>query len=219
MLCGAVSARWFGRASARVADLHVSADCRNLTLAGAGGRSVLVYVGTAISGCQVRAGALPAAGRRWSVCAYITIKTQTAVFQVTGMLSRNHILAAAQVDWLGDRDGVHVRVTLSPGTPANPTNTLAAPPAPWWAVSLPRAGAAAARVACSGPLSSCPLADVGPCNLALPDLDSPAAASLALRPAPPGSVAIASAGGCGAGAQAPEQMSGAQLLYGLKVRV
>ena len=128
-------------------------------------------------------------------------------------------MAAAQVEWLGDRDWVHVRVTLGVGAPAKPANNLTAPPAPGWAVSLPRAGAAAARVACSGPLSSCPLAGVGPCNLAAPDLDSPAAAALALRPAAAGSLAIASAGGCGAGAQAPEQMSGTQLLYGLKVRV
>ena len=131
-------------------------------------------------------------------------------------------LAVLQVDWLGDKDWVHVRVTVAAGAPAaapaNPAGATAAPPAPWWAVSLPRAGAAAARVACSGPLSSCPLADVGPCSLALPVLDSPDAAALALRPTAAGSVAIESARGCGAGAPAPEQMSGAQLMYGLKVR-
>ena len=88
----AVSARWFGRATARAADLHISADCRNLTLAGAGGRSVLVYAGAAGSGCQVRPSALPAAGRTWSACVFLT-RTGIGVFQVIGMLSKKHKVA------------------------------------------------------------------------------------------------------------------------------
>ena len=143
-----------------------------------------------------------------------------------------------QVEWLQNQAGVHVRVTLlasptgsalaRPGAAAADP-TLGGQPA-WWAVSFPDPTLAAgvARVACAGALSACPLAATSPCTLALPDPTlvstmglpnhgSAAAAGAANLTMGLGSVAIQSAGGCGAGAPAPEQMGGAQLLYGLKV--
>ena len=145
------------------------------------------------------------------------------------------------MEWLQNQAGVHVRVTLladptgsalaHPGAAAagHTDPTLGGQPA-WWAVSFPdpTLPAGVARVACAGALSACPLAATSPCNLALPDptlisaigfpnRGSAAAAGAANLTAGLGSVAIQSASGCGAGAPAPEEMAGAQLLYGLKV--
>ncbi|BDA45297.1 probable agglutinin receptor at C-terminar half [Coccomyxa sp. Obi] len=116
---------------------------------------------------------------------------------------RGSVAQGCEVQWLDDGKNLHLQVNI--------TGSQSGVVPAFWAVSFPRAGSSFTQVRCQGPKGACVISKAQPCNIGR-------GAQKALPAMAAGQIVVqsVSGGSCPAGQASPDQLGGAQLLYGLK---